>query len=574
MHGLRKLRGALRRRLTDERGWALVDAIASSVVVVLAFVGTTMAFNGSTASVVRDQEKTQAMIVAQNAINEMRGVGQQNINTLLDLNDTTKTVNYNGTTYTIAYDAYYVTGLGSDQQDACQVSYSSGGGTARYIYMRVKVTYSGQVNTAAGSSDPYTSSPASLDSYYSPEGGGVQVDTGTLRIYVLDRNNTPVSGIANVKLYIAGQTTAVDTQTPNSTTGCVLFTGLVRNTYVAKVTTSLQDMYLTNSSTLGTASLPVVMPDRGALSREIRLANPVTVSPKFYTSTGTQSKYEVKFSSGKTNTFFGGSSTVNGNWIAATDQFKSSPNTDFSYLPNGIGFMPHISTPSAATAPNAMFPLAQGYAAYAGPCDANDPNANAAEGVNNYVQVPTVLTDSNWVSGGSYTPELWLSQIRTSFSMAPAAKPTSGLNNGTTYYYQQALNGSATVWVKLKADAGGGRTTPRCRSNFTNFDTWVNLGSLSAANAFLADETESLPVGTYDVCVKLPYTYKRATASSSGWPSYTVSLGTESSGSSTAYYSFPDSVLGYRSALDATAAFAWSANQQDPTSGQGTDCTA
>lgn len=579
MHGLRKLRGALRRRLTDERGWALVDAIASAVVVVLAFVGTTMAFNGSTASVARDQKKGQAMIVAQNAINEMRGTAQRDINELLDnVNGTTKNVVYNGTTYTVAYSAYYVTGLGSDQQNACQVSYSSGGGTARYIYMRVKVTYAGQLNTLSGGTDPYLSAPASLDSYYSPEGGGVQIDTGTLRVYVLDRNNNPVTGIANVKLYIAGTNELVDTQTPNATTGCVLFTGLVRNTYVARVTTSLQDLYLTNSSSgtwAGTASLPVVMPDRGALSREIRLANPVTVTPKFYVNTGTQSKYEVKSSSNKTNIFFSPNSSTGGNWIAGSDQIKSAPSTDFSYLPGGIAFMPHISTASASTAPNAMFPLAQGYSGYAGPCDANNPNAGAADGVNNFVQIPTILTDSNWASGGSYTPELWLSQIRTSFSMSPAAKPTSGLNSGTTYYYNQALNGSATVWVRLKADADGGTTTARCRSNFTSFDTWVNLGSLSSAGSFLADEAESLPVGTYDICVKLPYSYKKATASSSGWPSYNVTLGSESSGTSNAFFSFADASLAYRSALNASAGYAWSNNTQlGPTSGSSTDCTA
>lgn len=576
MHGLRILRGASRRRLRDERGWALVDAMASAVVVVLAFVGTTMAFNGSTASVVRDQKKTQAMIVAQNSINEMRGIGQTDINDLLALDNTTKNVVYNGTTYTVAYDAYYVTGLGTDQQDACQVSYSSGGGTARYIYMRVKVTYAGQINTVSGGSDPYTASPASLDSYYSPEGGGVQVDTGTLRIYVLDRNNNPISGIANVKLYVSGQTGEVASQVPNSTTGCVLFTGLVRNTYVAKVTTNLQDLYLTNSSSLGTASLPVVMPDRGALSREIRLSAPVTVTPKFYTNTGSQSKYEVKYSSGKTNTFFGGSSTTGGSWIAGSDQIKSAPSTDFSYLPTGISFMPHLSTVTASSLPNAMFPLSLGYSAYAGPCDANDPNAGVDEFTNNYVQVPTVLTDSNWVGGGSYTPELWLSQIRTTFTVDPASKPTGGYNSGTTYYYNQAVNGGASVWVKLKADYEGGHLQPRCRSNFTNFDTWVNLGSISAANAYLSDEAEALPVGTYDVCVKFPYSYKRATASSSGWPWYTVSLGSESSGSGTAYMSFPDVALGYRSARTATADFAWPSisTQQAPSSGDTTDCTA
>ena len=74
----------------------LIDALASAVVVVLAFVGTTMAFNGSTASVARDAKKTQALIVAQNSINEMRGMASATFPTFSALNDTTKTVTYRG----------------------------------------------------------------------------------------------------------------------------------------------------------------------------------------------------------------------------------------------------------------------------------------------------------------------------------------------------------------------------------------------------------------------------------------------------------------------------------------------
>jgi type II secretory pathway pseudopilin PulG len=238
MQGLLSLRGALGRRLKDERGWALIDAIASAVVVVLAFTGTTMAFNGSTASVARDAKKTQAMIVAQNSINQMRGLGQSDIDALLALDNKTVPVTYRGVVYNVEYDAYYVTGLGSDQQDACAVAYASGGGTARYIYMRANVTYAGQSTSASGNADPYLSKPASLDSYYSPEGGGVQADTGTLRIYVLDRRAIVAGGVTNVKLYIAGDPNAILPQTSNTTTGCYLFTGLVRNTYQVKVKVS------------------------------------------------------------------------------------------------------------------------------------------------------------------------------------------------------------------------------------------------------------------------------------------------------------------------------------------------
>src|SRR4051812_4251947 len=114
MHGSHSLFGLLGRRLKDERGWALIDALASAVVVVLAFVGTTMAFNGSNASVVRDQKKTQALIVAQNQLNFLRSQAQTDINALIDnYNNTTTAVVYKGTTYNVSRQAYYVTGLGN-----------------------------------------------------------------------------------------------------------------------------------------------------------------------------------------------------------------------------------------------------------------------------------------------------------------------------------------------------------------------------------------------------------------------------------------------------------------------------
>lgn len=591
MQGLLSLRGALRRKLKDERGWALVDAIASSVVVVLAFVGTTMAFNGSEASVARNSKKTQAMIVAQNSINEMRGTGQRNINQLLALHDTSKTVIYDGVPYTVAYVAEYRTGLGTDQQDACEVSYSSGAGTARYIYMQVRVTYAGQTNGASGSTNPYISSPASLDSYYAPEGGGVQADTGTLRVYVLNRADGVATGIGSVKLWDPGLGAELTPRTTNTTTGCYLFTGLVRNTYTVRVGIStLQDLYMTNSSS-STVSLPVVMPDRGALSREVRIASPLNVTPKFYTNTGTNSKYEVKYVSGKSNAFFGGSATRLGNWIAASDQIRASTTTDFSYIPSGLAFMPHISTATVATLPNGMFPLKQGYSAYAGPCDANDPNANAPETDNYQVQVPINLSDGNWTNSIGYSPELWLSQIRTTVSLTPSIKPTSGQSASRTYYFNQTLStsgtlGGAQVWVKLVSDADGGTTQPRCISNFNSFDTWVRLGTITASGTQLSDEAEALPVGTYDVCVKMPYRYSQASTNSFG----TFGSTTTTSSDSTYYYSFPHGTeageipaLSYRSALTLGANFNWTTgtvgSQQwstsaTPNTGQSTDCTA
>ncbi|MBJ7353675.1 MAG: hypothetical protein JHC98_02525 [Thermoleophilaceae bacterium] len=592
MHGSHSLFGLLGRRLKDERGWALVDALASAVVVVLAFVGTTMAFNGATASVSRDQKKTQAMIVAQNELNSLRGLGQRKISRelpsdppgLLDMNGTTKTVTYRGVDYNVAYNAYYVTGLGSDQQDACSVAYSSGGGSARYIYMRVRVTYAGQ-GTSSNSSNQYLSAPASLDSYYSPEGGGVQSDTGTLRIYILNRNAQVASYSGAVTLKAVGSSSLIPPQTTNASTGCYLFTGLERNTYVVSVSGvgTRQDMYMSNTATGGgTVSTPVVVPDRGSISRDVRIDDPVTVTPKFYVSTGSLSKYEVRGSNGNLNGITALTANSTPWWIAGSSQIKSSPTVDFSALPNGLAFMPHTAAP-ASTYPDKMFPSPQGYSAYAGPCEASDPNVGAAEGVNNYAQIPSSPSDSAWTPGGNYnSTELWLSQIRATLSLDPAPKPTSGIARLTTYYWDQTLSTTGgSVWVRLNSDVEGGNTSPRCRSNFSSFGAWVRLpGTISSAGAFLSDNAESLPPGTYDICVKMPYRYTSGTSSSS-YTSPTLGSGTTTTSDRWGYISWSAQPLFYKSFLAKTAAFSWNSNARDldPTGPADatfstTDCTA
>lgn len=596
MHGLRTLRGALRRKLKDERGWALIDAVASSAVVVLAFVGTTMAFNGSEASVARDQKKTQAMIVAQNEINRMRGLAQQppkfdgndgtrGVDGVLALNGTTSTVVYQGINYTVEYESRYVTGLGTDDQGACDVPYSGSGGTARYVYMRVNVTYAGQMNVASGSGSSYLSSPASLDTYFTPDSNGAASNTGTLRVYVLDRNSNVVTGIGSVTLTDPASGTDRSPKSSNTSNGCYLFTGLARNTYTVNVSASgtLQDLYMTNSSSRNKVTLPVVMPERGALSREVRLSTPVTVTPIFRVNTGANPNFTVTYSSTYSNAWFGGTSTRPGNWIAGSTQIRTAPSADFSPAPYGIAFMPHRNTPTQSTLPNAMFPLKEGYGAFAGPCDANDPNAGAADGVNNQVQVPINPSDSNWVGGGTYQPVLWLSQIRATYSaVQKASKPTSGIVVNRAYYYDQAFNsggGGVTIWVRQEADAEGATTNARCNTGFTSFNQWVQLpGSLSTPGTYLNDISESLPAGTYDLCVQLPFTYKTATGRTS------TTLNTEQNRSAVATYTYtvdtsdsePDiPPLLYNTSFTRTAPYDWSADNTSLTpAGGGTTCAS
>ena len=135
-----------------------------------------------------------------------------------------------------------------------------------------------------------------------------------------------------------------------------------------------------------------------------------------------------------------------------------------------------------------MFPNAAGYAAYAGPCDINNPTLSDA--VNN-CGVP--LADGlDWLPGGTYTPALWLSQIRASVNTSGVRAAPTTTAASSTYYHSQALNGSAVVKVRLVADVESTITTPRCKPATDLYNTWQTLGNLTSTGALLSDDDRSV----------------------------------------------------------------------------------
>src|SRR3954453_9189935 len=124
-----KHRMALLRR---DEGWVLMDAIWSSVVVILAFMATFMAMDSGTKTATRDIARTAAFDIAQDEMANQRALGKTGLNNLLATNNTavppsgaSRQVTINGKTYRIWYKAYYVTGLGNNSTDACGGSYAA-----------------------------------------------------------------------------------------------------------------------------------------------------------------------------------------------------------------------------------------------------------------------------------------------------------------------------------------------------------------------------------------------------------------------------------------------------------------
>jgi hypothetical protein len=510
----------------DQRGWVLMDALWSSVVVMLAFIGTTMAFNGGQNSVARDAQKTYAMTVAQKQLEQMRSQGQVDISTLTydstnsaapvsatnGYDGRVETIAYKGVNYTVAYNAYYVTGLGDNTKDACGSPYAANGSTARYIYMRVKVTYAGQTSGATASNGSYTSTPAMLDAYFAPEGGAAQANTGTLRVYVLDRNDQVASGITSISIS-QGSPTAGAFQTQNVVSnGCVLFTGLPRATYYIKVATTKEDLYLSNPTGVQVVQ-KVVMPYRGALSRIVRVDTPNTVTGSFRTLGGTNGTTEIQVPVAST------SSALVGPWVAMNDEIVTDPTNDFAAGP-GRTYMPHIAGGSNTTIKNQLFPMKNGYSAFAGPCNVNNPDDAALTG-NEWLQIPASLTDTNWNPGGNYstgTQGMWLAQMRSRIRLSniPTTRPSTGLQPNTSYYWGQALT-SGKVNVKLTGDQTGNGIYEHCGANESLFNSWVRLpGAVDNTTGYLPDLAEAIPSGWYDVCAYATISTNKQTTNSVG----------------------------------------------------------
>jgi hypothetical protein len=169
-----------------------------------------------------------------------------------------------------------------------------------------------------------------------------------------------------------------------------------------------------------------------------------------------------------------------GPWTVTAPELLSTVSPDFL---NKYAFLP-LSTVS-----NKLFPLQNGYTAWAGPCDINDPDdSNAGNGAER-VTIPSTADAGSWPLA-SYTgkPALWLPNLRI------RVQPPSG-----TLY-------SGQIQVRLVDKAGGGATGNCGSRQATHFNTWIRLpgvvGTTGTYNGYLANTVYALPEGRYDVCTR------------------------------------------------------------------------
>lgn len=444
-----------------------MDAVWASVVVVLAFMGTFIAIDSSVKTATTDVRKTAAYDVAQNELDRLRKTGDKNLPDLLALNNTatppaspSRTVVLDDIPYSIWTRAYYVDNIAGGEIDACGGSGSVDIEGAKYVFIKATVTWPGM---RAGQE-------AVIDTYYSPEGGDLQTNTATLRLFLQNELGVALPGLT-VSLYRLSTSTSTDATT--SATGCALWTALPAGNFEIRVdtgtnpATAKRDIYMT----FNPVTVPVRVPSRGAITRTLKIAVPLTVVPAFIS----------RFAAAGPDTAVATDATTSdlvGPWVAASTQIARVSGTDFTLTgTDGVTMMPHSDSAIA----NRMFPDAGGYTTWAGPCDVNDP------GTASRVTIPDSSANVTWVPGGAYAPApvLRVPSLRAQIT-SPDALPNTG-----------------EVQVRLTNRVGGGATTAACAQYLSLYNTWIKLpGRVPGASGFLPDSSYALPVGRYDICVR------------------------------------------------------------------------
>lgn len=449
----------------------LMDAVWSSVVVALAFMGTFLAIDASTKTATRDIRRSTAYDLAQNEIDRLRKMGDTNLPSLLSANNTntppsnpSRTVTLDGVTYTIWNRAYYVENIGSDVTDACGNAASANNGTtAQYVYIKTTVYWQG-MGGSTGVTGGVAPQPATLDAYFAPEGGDLQTNTGTLRVFVQTMDGTPIVGKAVTLKRLPANVTITGTPTTTGSTGCVLFTGLQRSQYEITIpTTTEYDLYMTTNP----IRVPIMVSSRASLSRTIKIGQPITVVPSFVTNgTGT----DVTVTPGSTTSAF------TGPWMAASPSITSGSGDEFMASP-GMTFMPHQTSAIA----NKMFALETGYTTFAGPCDINDPGA-----ANRVTMAGSV--HASWVPGGTYA--------------GPRALRLPNFRVRLVRTADNAIADTGMIFVKLIDRVGSTAGTGSCGARSNLFDNWIRLPGKVDSEGYLSVPAYALPTGRYEICAR------------------------------------------------------------------------
>ena len=200
-----------RLRLSDDRGFAMIEAIVASALLVVVALSVLKGLDTANRSSGREKARSAAAALTeqdQERLRSFRAVDLANY-------DQTRTITVNKVPYEIVSQADWV-------RDSTGGTESCNSNTVQADYMRItSTTTSGLINTPIP--------PIKMSSLVAPPVGAFGANQGTLGVQINDRDG---KGVEGVMVTIAGPTTI---QNPTNSAGCAIFAFVPIGSYVASV---------------------------------------------------------------------------------------------------------------------------------------------------------------------------------------------------------------------------------------------------------------------------------------------------------------------------------------------------
>lgn len=306
-------------RIESERGSFVIEALISSILVVVTAVGVFSAFDAGTRSTAEQRHRVQAQGLAQADLARLRTMRISALSNLLE----TEAVTIEGTTYTVESAAEYQT------DSAGTASCKPGEASADYVEIRSTVTWPSIGERA----------PVVAQSLVAPPNGSISAESGSLAVQIENADNDGVEGVV---LSGTGAGTFAGVTGP---TGCVIFGNLPAGNYTLALSGgSLVDK---NGKAPEPQSTSVVEESTNTLALQYDFAGSI----------------EAEFET-----------TVGGETVPSSAEsvivFNSGMQTAKTFGTPG--------TPQAEVTATPLFPFTSAYSVYAGSCIENDPAKNEA----------------------------------------------------------------------------------------------------------------------------------------------------------------------------------------------------
>ncbi len=303
----------------DQAGFALVEVLVSAVVLVSASIAVLGAVEAATRSTAEERHRARAASLAEADLARMRAM---RISDLSNLHQT-RTVTQDGTPYTLASDADYLTD--STGTASCE----AGTASADYIRIRSTVTW-----PSIGSRPPVQSA-----SIVAPPNGSVSASSGSLAIAVEDSQNAGVPGVALVGTG-AGTFSGV-----TDSNGCAIFGNLPAGDYTVVLAGAATGLVDRDGNPPLDQQTSVVAESTNTLV--LQYDDPGTIPVTFTT----------RPSPGAAPVASSADSVVLFNTGMTTPRVFGTPGTATSTITGTL-----------------LFPFASDYAVYAGTCEGDNPN--------------------------------------------------------------------------------------------------------------------------------------------------------------------------------------------------------